>query len=164
MLSTLTTFAIALLALGCHREPAIQSCRDPIGGQWQVSDVGPHHGESWALLDRGATLEMYPLFNMTSTTAVADDAPIFVAQPMINATRSSDQSLEELIGRGSLRITQGGTVCVRRQYVAIEGCRDDVIHVAMPVWQPPSNPTQCATGDSPDVQVVLTMHRISPLH
>ena len=154
----------AALALGCRREPEMNSCRDPIGGRWIVESAGPHHGEVWALLDSGVAIEMFPLFKLASTTPVVDASPIFAAQPMIDATRVSDHSPAELIGRGSQRITQGGTECVYRQYFAIEGCRDDVMHVEMPEWAPPRDPAQCPTGDRPDVHVALTMHRTAPLH
>lgn len=117
----------AVMASACDRRPPVTSCDDDLHGVW-VSDTGAR----WALLDRGATLEAYALFD----DAVEDAAP-----RVIDLTRT-----QKLAGEVSRRYAHGGDACVAKAPIRIAKCKASGLQVVVADPQPPLSYAPCAWG------------------
>ena len=116
------TFAVVVAAVGgcaggCDRAP-IASCRDDLRGVW-VAPAGAH----WMLLDNGATLEGYPLFDDT----VPSGAP-----RLIDLARG-----DKLAGHVKRRYMQRAHTCDARAPFTITACRGDELQVVLGDVSPP---------------------------
>jgi hypothetical protein len=107
--------AVLVVALAaCHpHHPPLQSCADPLGGTWTDTS-----GRAWQIIDRKATVEVYPLFDTAVEPILGQDAgparaPIHVALPRRGAT---------VDGEASFRLSRGGASCEIKYPFKITGC------------------------------------------
>lgn len=115
----------ALSATACRREAPLRSCRDSLAGVWRVLDgdapVAPPR--RWALLDRGARVEGYPLFDDSDATATApgDDR---IRSPRSLALIRSHTSL---VGHVERWVMRGAQKCPLRAPARVFGCKAEVV-------------------------------------
>ena len=117
----------ATLLGACDRRPAVTSCDDDLHGVW-VTDTGAR----WALLDHGATLEGYAVF---------DDAIPAGAPRVIDLTRA-----ERFAGEVSRRFTRGADACVAKTPIRIAKCKASTLQVVVADPQPPLSYAPCTWG------------------
>lgn len=117
----------AVAGAACDRRPPVTSCDDDLHGVW-VSDTGAR----WAILDRGATLEGYALFD----DAVPEGAP-----RAIDLTRT-----QKLAGEVSRRYARGGDACVAKAPIRIAKCKASGLQIVVADPQPPLSYAPCAWG------------------
>jgi hypothetical protein len=123
--------ALAIAAIGCapDRRP-VERCRDPLDGIWRADERAPS-GELYRfhILDRGAALEIYPIFD----DAVPPDGSsklsgIIYAPAVIDLQRNG----ELLHGTESRRLVRGAQSCVRKLPATIAGgCAGDQLTLAI---------------------------------
>lgn len=102
----------ALLLVACKSRQPIAACSDDLGGVYATPNG------RWMMLDSGATLEMYPLFD----DSVPDGAP-----RLIDLARGSAR--ERLDGEEKRRYTQHGAICESRAPLHVTKCSDDALQV-----------------------------------
>jgi hypothetical protein len=117
--------AVAGLALAaCDRQPAVTSCDDALLGVW----IAPG-GSRWMILDYGATLEAFPLFD----DAVADGAPRLID------LRRTDKLAGEVKRRYRDR-------CEAHAPIRVAKCKADTLQVVLADPQPPLQDAPCTWG------------------
>lgn len=126
--------SLATAVLGCDRRAAITSCDDDLHGVW-VTDTGAR----WSLLDRGKTLEAFPLF---------DDGAGSGAPRVIDLERK-----DKLAGEVKRRYMQGATACIATAPIRIAKCKADTLQVVVADPQPPLSLTPCTWGRPADSRV-----------
>ncbi len=111
--------ALAVLVLGAcgDRRAPIASCDDDLRGTW-VTD----RGARWMMLDNGATLEAYPMFDDT----VPDGAP-----RVVDLRRG-----EKLQGEVKRRYMAGSALCEATAPIRIAKCKASGLQVV--VADPPA--------------------------
>jgi hypothetical protein len=107
----------AMLVAACTRRPAITSCDADLHGVW----VTPS-GARWMMLDNGATLEAYPMFD----DAIPRNAGIEGAPRALDLSRG-----EKLAGAIKRRYMQGGDTCEAQAPIRIAKCKDDALQVVL---------------------------------
>ena len=117
----------ALVVVGCDHRAAVTSCDDDLHGVW-VTDSGA----KWSLLDHGADLEAFPLF---------DDAVPSGAPRLIDLERH-----DKVAGEVKRRYMQGGTECVAKAPIRVAKCKDNELQVVVGEPQPPLSYAPCAWG------------------
>jgi hypothetical protein len=118
---------IAATLMSCDRKPPLQSCNEPLHGVWRTAT-----GARWMVLDRGATLEAFPLFD----DGVAGGAP-----------RAMDlKRAHKLAGEVVRRYMQGGASCESRAAARITSCRGSELELVLADPQPPLSYEPCAWG------------------
>jgi len=129
--------ATGLALGGCSHRGSIASCDDDLRGVY-VADGG-----RWMVLDRGATLEAYPLFPDVPTTAPAIDlrlpGGVPAGAPPALEVAPRMLALERVALAGAAAVRLEGTV-QRRYMLRDQAC---VAHL-------PAHVTRCA-GDTLDV-------------
>ena len=131
----LVALIVIAIAAGCGRADTT-SCDDSLAGVW-TSPAGEH----WMMLDNGATLEAYPMFDDARR-----DGDVVIAPRVLDLRRDGQLSGE--LGRRSMR---GDEVCEARAFVRVTACHRDVIELergepAEPIafapcrWQPATPP------------------------
>lgn len=122
--------------LGCHTgSPAsAQECTAPLAGVWQV-EGSP---QRWALLERGTTIEAYPLFD---DSGGASDSQRVVSPRRVTAVLGKTA----LLGRIERWVMRGAEHCAVRAAVRIE-CRGDTLQFDLPALAPPTDFTTCQSS------------------
>ena len=110
--------ALALLS-ACQREQ-VTSCNDDLHGVWVTEN------QRWMMLDNGATLEAYPLF---------DDG---IPPRVIDLRRG-----EHFTGELKRRYMQGSAECVAKAPVRIAKCKADTLNIVIGDVSPPLAFTPC---------------------
>lgn len=125
-------FAIVVaITAGCSQSsPPLASCADSLGGTWH-SDAG-----DWMILDHGATLEGYPLFD--DSREPAGDPAIVVAPRAIDLRRE-----DEVGGEMSRRYVRGGDACIAKVPVHVLSCSGSTLEVVLADTSPPTQFTPC---------------------
>jgi hypothetical protein len=119
---------LALLA-GCDRRQAVTSCDDNLRGVW-VTETGAR----WSLLDQGATLEAFPLFD--------DALPAAGGAPRVIDLARTDK----LAGEVQRRFTHGPHHCVAKAPIRVAKCEAGSLQVVSTDPQPPLQFSPCAWG------------------
>jgi hypothetical protein len=119
--------AVAVLLVACDRRPPVTSCDDDLRGVW-VTDGGAR----WSLLDHGATVEAFPVF---------DDAVPGGAPRVIDLERK-----DKLAGFVKRRYMQGPAECVAQAPIRIAKCKESTLQVVVADPQPPLSFTPCTWG------------------
>jgi hypothetical protein len=106
--------ALVLVAIAaCHREPAIESCGDSIGGMWRDAQ-----GRRWAVVDHGTRVEAYP--DWPDTALPPGAAPdLEVAPRVVDLERRGDQ----LLGAVHRRFMKGADICDPAVAIRVRACR-----------------------------------------
>lgn len=115
--SALALTALSLLT-ACEHQSAIRACTDDLHGVWRTPS-----GERWGLLDHGATLEAFALF---------DDAVPGGAPRAIDVSRA-----DNLAGSVTRRYTLGATHCEARAPIRITACTADELQLVVAEPQAP---------------------------
>lgn len=118
----------ALLLLAACGRPAITSCEQDIGG------IYLHEGARWILVDRGATLEAFPLF--PDVPAVADTE---VAPRVIDL----DRTTAGVAGHVKRRYMRGAKACTGKVPVRVTECRTESIDIVLGDPVPPLEVEPC---------------------
>lgn len=125
--------AIAVIVAGCSTAPPpLATCADSLQGVWR-SDAG-----DWMLIDRGASLEGYPLFD-DSHEAAADPA-IVIAPRALDLRREGD----EVGGDISRRYMRGGDACIVKVPLHVIACTGTTIELVLADTSAPPQFTPCA--------------------
>jgi len=120
--------ALALALLGaCHgSSPPLTSCRDNLAGVWRADATAPS-GDPVRLhiLDRGARLEAYPIFD--DSVVAAGDAKPTTPDAIIAAPRAFDfiRGGDTLDGTASRRFQRGPRLCTLRAPARLSACSGD---------------------------------------
>ena len=120
-----------LLLVACNRRAAVTSCDDDLHGVWVAPD-----GARWDMLDHGATLEAYPMFD----DAVAEGAPRRIAL----------ERHQKLAGEMMRRYTRGAESCEAHAPLRIAKCKDNELQVVLADPQPPLAFAPCTWGRPAD--------------
>jgi hypothetical protein len=110
---------LAAMCAGCDRRAPLASCADGLHGVY----VTPA-GARWMVLDHGATLEGYPMFDDALAAPVGDGAP-----RVIDLRRAPHGG--ELAGEIKRRFAHGPARCEARAPVYVTACRGDVLEVEL---------------------------------
>lgn len=117
--------ALLLVAVAaCDRRAPISSCEDDLHGVWITPD-----DHRWMLLDNGATLEGYPLFD----DSVPDGAP-----RVIDLHRG-----ERFTGEVKRRFMKGATQCDAHAPIRIAKCKEDRLQLVISDVPTPLSMTPC---------------------
>jgi hypothetical protein len=121
--------AVALAAAACGRHH-ITSCDDDLGGVYADDD-----DRRWMILDDGASLEGYPLFDDFHGGSGLEVAP-----------RALDLYRPKLVGEVRRRYTRypGGDACTTRAPVRVTACADDELELVLGDPAPPVRFAPCA--------------------
>lgn len=121
-----------VLANGCSSSsPPIASCADSLAGTWH-SDGG-----DWMILDRGAAIEAYPLFD--DSRERGGDPAIVVAPRAIDLRRTGD----EIAGEISRRYMRGGDGCIAKVPVHVLSCSGSTLELVLADTSPPTRFGPC---------------------
>ncbi|MFN0247447.1 MAG: hypothetical protein ACKV2T_11225 [Kofleriaceae bacterium] len=120
---------LAILFAGCSSPPPLSTCADSLAGTWR-SDGG-----EWMLLDRGASLEGYPLFDDSRT----GDPTIAVAPRALDLLREGDV----VDGRMTRRYTRGGDSCLAKVPFRVLSCAGSTLEVIFADTSPPMQFAPC---------------------
>jgi hypothetical protein len=131
---TLRALVVVAALCGCDRRPAVTSCDDDLRGVW-IADGGAR----WSLLDHGATVELFPLF---------DDAVPGGAPRVIDLERK-----DKLAGSVERRFMQRGDECVAKAPIRIAKCKASTLQVIVQDPQPPIGFSPCAWGKPAESRV-----------
>jgi hypothetical protein len=117
---------MAAAACGHH----VRSCEDDLAGVYADDD-----GRRWMILDDGASLEGYPLFDDFHRGSGLEVAP-----------RAIDFYRPELAGEVHRRYTRdpGGDTCTTRAPVRVTACADDQLELVLGDPAPPVRFAPCA--------------------
>lgn len=112
--------AIACVA-ACDRKPPIRSCADDLTGEYANGD------QHWMVLDRGASLEVYPLF---------PDVPagdLEIAPRMMELDRMGAQ----VAGQVRRRYMKGSAACIAKAPAHVTACANDALELVVADTAPP---------------------------
>ena len=123
----------ALVLAACARRAPVTSCDDDLHGMWVApagqAEPDPLHlgpaGARWMMLDNGATLEAYPMF---------DDAvpPAGTPPDLVLAPRVLDLArTPTLTGELKRRVMRRADTCDARAPVQITRCADDTLELVL---------------------------------
>jgi hypothetical protein len=118
--------AIACVA-ACDRKPPIRSCADDLTGEYGSGD------RHWMVLDRGTSLEAYPLF---------PDVPageIEIAPRIMELDRVGAQ----VSGEVRRRYMKGSAACIAKVPVRVTTCSSDGLELVFAETSPPLSFTPC---------------------
>lgn len=122
---------IAFALAGCSSSPAMSTCADSVAGTWR-GETG-----DWMLLDRGAALEGYPLFD--DSREPSGDPAIVVAPRAIDLRRDGD----EIRGEISRRYMRGGDACIAKVPFRVLACTAQTLEVILADTSPPTQFAPC---------------------
>jgi len=118
--------ALALLVVvACDRRSAVTSCDDSLHGVW-INEAGA----KWSLLDRGKTLEAYPLFD----DAVPEGVPRVIAL---------ERRRNDLAGQVKRRYMRGGDSCEAHAPIRLTKCEANTLQIVVADPQPPAQFAAC---------------------
>jgi hypothetical protein len=113
---------LALLAwAACDRRVPITSCADDLSGEYANGD------QRWMVLDRGSSLEAYPLFPDVPA------GPLEVAPRVIELGRTGTQ----IAGEVRRRYMKATTICIAKLPARITACTDDSLELVFADTSPP---------------------------
>jgi hypothetical protein len=123
----------ALLAMAaCSRDTPIASCNDNLRGVYAIGD------QRWMVIDRGATLEAYPLF------PDAQGPPELVSAPrVIDLVRARGDGAR-LTGTLWRRYMRGAERCEAQLPVQVTRCAGDTLEIVLADPVPPIGFAPCA--------------------
>lgn len=137
--ASLVGAAGALPVTSCARAAPITSCDDPLRGVWRA---GP--GQPWMILDHGARLEAYPLFDDSRPAGEADPA-VVIAPRAIDLERSPGG----IRGEVKRRYMRGADGCVARTAVRLTACAGAQLELVVSDPVPPIAFAPCTWGRAP---------------
>ena len=118
--------ALALLVVvACDRRSAVTSCDDSLHGVW-INEAGA----KWSLLDRGKTLEAYPLFD----DAVPEGVPRVIAL---------ERRRNDITGQVKRRYMRGGDSCEAHAPIRVTKCEANMLQIVVADPQPPAQFAAC---------------------
>ncbi|GEM_PF-1687920 len=124
--------AIAVVA-GCSQSaPPLATCADSVAGTWRT-DAG-----EWMLIDRGAAIEGYPLFD--DSREPTGDPAVVVAPRAIDLRREGDV----ITGEISRRYMRGGDACVAKVPVHVLSCSGAMLELVLADTSAPTQFAPCA--------------------
>jgi hypothetical protein len=131
--------ALALLVVvACDRRSAVTSCDDSLHGVW-ITEAGA----KWSLLDRGKTLEAYPLFD----DAVPEGAPRVIAlerrRPKMEPAGFTPAGGVDLAGQVKRRYMRGGDSCEAHAPIRVTKCEANMLQIVVADPQPPAQFAAC---------------------
>jgi hypothetical protein len=121
---------LAILFAGCSSSPPLSTCADSLAGTWR-SETG-----DWMILDRGAQLEGYPLFDDSRPESIAD---VVIAPRALDLARNGDV----IDGRITRRYTRGGDSCVVKVPFRVLSCAGSMLEVIFADTSPPMQFSPC---------------------
>ncbi len=123
---------LALLCLAaCSRSPApLDSCADPLTGQWTSSTA------TWHLLDARDRVDGFPIYR-----ELPAEPPDTLAAPAVLALRRQGSAVTGTISR---RWQQGAAICTVRSPATIRACTADRLALQLGPTGAPSDWTTCA--------------------
>jgi hypothetical protein len=124
--------AAVLCTAACSREPALRSCADRLAGVWHDPA-----GRRWALVDRGAALEIYPLFDDSRPEG---DPRIVVAPRWLELSRA-ERALTGTVHRIYMR---GADACEAAVPVRVTSCAGSELELELADPTPPTAFAPCA--------------------
>lgn len=105
--------------LACTHEPPITSCTQDLRGVWRTEA-----GARWMILDSGASLEVYPLFD--------DGKPAGVPPGLETAPRVIDLSrIEGISGDVQRRFMRTDQSCLSKAGVHVTSCANDTLELVL---------------------------------
>ncbi|HEY1739356.1 MAG TPA: hypothetical protein VGI86_11625 [Acidimicrobiia bacterium] len=113
----------------CHGRAPIATCDDDLGGTYRDPS-----GATWMILDDGASLEAYPLFDDFHGGSDAQAAP-----------RAIDVARPRMDGEVHRRYTRGAQTCNAHAPVRVTACRDDRLELVIADPPPPLTYQPCAS-------------------
>ncbi len=122
---------LAIVLAGCSSSPQLSTCADSLAGTWRAESG------DWMLVDRGRTLEGYPLFDDSHEIA---DRVLVVAPRVIDLRRDGDAVTGEI----SRRYMTGGDACVTTVPFRVLSCSGHTIEVILADSSPPTRFAPCA--------------------
>lgn len=123
--------AIALSIGACHRPTPVTTCTDDLSGVWR-SEAGAR----WMILDSGAALEAYPLFDDTRPANAPTDLEI--GARVIDLARTD--------GEVKRRYLRAGDECLAPAPAHLVTCRDDTLEIVLADPAPPISFAPCRAG------------------
>jgi len=123
----------ACLCVGCSHHESIASCDDDLGGVWRSES-----GERWMMLDNGATLEAYTLFEDTHPRLAPTGVEI--------GPRVLDLTRDAKAGELKRRYGESGAVCIAAAPVHVTSCAGDTLEMVLTEPTPPIAFRPCAWG------------------
>lgn len=123
----------------CSRTSPIHTCDDSLRGVWRSEA-----GQPWMILDRGASLEAYPLFDDSRPAGTGGevDPALVIAPRAIDLARGTDG----LRGEIKRRYMRAADSCVATTPVRITTCANDQLALVLSDPVPPIAFTPCAWG------------------
>lgn len=107
---------VAVLASACGGRAAIDSCDGDLGGRYA------NGAERWMILDHGASLEAFPLFDDTP-----EQRELEIGPRVIDLARKSGA----VTGSVRRRYMRGAQVCVARATARITACAGDGLDIVL---------------------------------
>jgi hypothetical protein len=130
----LAAVATCAVLAACDRGPTLTSCQDSLSGLWQDPQ-----GRSWAILDQGARVEVYPSFPDNELPPGAD-AGLEVAPRVIDLQRAGEH-LSGVVHRRFMREDKPCDSAIRIRVVA---CRARSIELELAEPPAPTSFAPCA--------------------
>jgi hypothetical protein len=159
--------ALAIVLVACDRRTPIDSCRDDLEGIW-VDEAS----RQWMVLDFGATLEGYPLFDdvgARTQIGIAREARGGVNGPALPDQRGRESPLsiesaprklelgrtgERVHGVVRRRYMLAGDSCNAEAELTVSACGGDTLELRFADPSPPTRYGPCAWGANPPARTV----------
>jgi hypothetical protein len=116
---------VLLVVVACDRRSAVTSCDDNLHGVW-ITEAGA----KWSLVDRGKTLEAYPMF----ADAVPEGAPRVIELQRLR---------NNVAGQVKRRYVRGGDSCVAHAPIRVTKCEANTLQIVVADPQPPAQFAAC---------------------
>ncbi|MEM9489360.1 MAG: hypothetical protein AAGC55_09460 [Myxococcota bacterium] len=113
--------ALAGVAVSCAEQTQLADCDDSLSGMWRSDSRAPS-GQPWQfhIVDRGQTIEVYPIFDDSRPPPGMVADPHTWYSPRVFDLRRLGRTI---VGQRSGRATRDGTQCNLTQQAAIRSCR-----------------------------------------
>jgi hypothetical protein len=142
---------IAAFAAGCSQSPPpLASCADSLQGVWHT-DAG-----DWMLLDHGATLEGYPLFD--DSHEPASEPAVVIAPRALDLRRDRD----EVGGEISRRYMRAGDGCITKIPFHVLSCSGSTLEVVLADTAAPTQFSPCSESVRKNPSRREKWHRTHP--
>jgi hypothetical protein len=127
--------AALLVASACSKRAPIDACTDDLTGAYRTDA-----GERWMILDSGATLEAYTLFDDTRPTGAP--AGLELGPRLLDLKR-----MPPLVeGEVRRRYVRTGDACIGRAPAHVVACTDDTLELVFADPSPPLGFAPCTGG------------------
>ena len=113
--------------VACSSRPSIESCAQDLSGEYEIGS------ERWMILDRGPTLEAYPVF----PDVPASD--LEVAPRMIELARE-DSGMRGTVKRRYMKLA---AICIAKAPITIASCAADTLEIVRGDPTPPLGFAPC---------------------